>query len=281
MTPARRAFPFSRAGWASLLFLVVLASLGAAAPMLPLPDPTAVDVAGKFALPSSSHWLGTDVLGRDILSRLIWATRTSFFTAVAAALATASLGALWGGIAAVSVRAVDEAMMRFSDFWMAFPSEIVILAFVGALGPGLENIILAAVAAKWPWYARMIRLLAERLRGSGFVHFARASGASRRQVLFGHFIPNSRSDFCVLATTDAAGILLMISGLSFLGLGVEAPNPEWGMMLADAKDVLSIHPWQMLPPGLMILLSAGALNFLGDALSEALDPKTDGMEGLE
>lgn len=256
---------------AAFLLLVILA--GALAPVLPIPDPAASDLAQKFAAPSASHWLGTDVLGRDLLSRIVWSARTSLFAALAATAATAVFGALYGGICAAAGRRADEALMRFCDLWMSFPSEVMILAVVGMLGPGLENVVLGCFIAKWPWYARMVRSIAKRLAAAGFVSFARVAGADAGWILWRHLLPNTAGDFFVLATIDTGSFLLMISSLSFLGLGVSPPAAEWGMMLADAKNVMTLYPWQMLPPGLAILGAVVSLHFLGDALADAFDPQ--------
>lgn len=263
----------SPAGRSALVFLTLLALLGLAAPLMPLADPASVNLAQKLAGPGPEHWLGTDSLGRDLMSRVIWGVRSSLLTALAATAATALFGALYGGIAAAFGSRVDSIMMRLCDFWMSFPSEVMILAVVGLLGPGLENVVIACLAAKWPWYARMVRTLARRMLDAGFVVFARVSGARPRDILLRHILPNASAEFCVLATVDSASVLLMISALSFLGLGVSAPNPEWGMMLAEARNVMTLYPWQMLPPGLALLGAAAALHFLGDALAEVLDPK--------
>lgn len=255
---------------AVLLGIVVV---GLLAPWLPLADPSAINLSTKYAEPSAQYWFGTDVLGRDIFSRIVWGIRASVFTALAATALTATFGALYGGLSAISSPRTDAVLMRFCDLWMSFPSEVMILAVVGMLGPGLENVIIGCFVAKWPWYARMIRSIARRLSEAGFVIFSHVLGAHRRWILFKHLLPNIAGEFFVLATLDLASVLLMISALSFLGLGVSPPSSEWGMMLAEARNVMTLYPWQMLPPGLMILLTVVSLHFLGDALAGAFDPK--------
>ena len=233
------------------LFLLAVLAAGLAAPLLPLADPTAIDISSKFLPPSLEHPFGTDLLGRDMLSRMIWGIRTTFVTALLTMIVTAGVGMIAGGAAAAARGRVDALIMRFCDVWMSFPSEVLILALVGMMGPGLENVLIACLLAKWPWYARMMRGLILHLNSAGFVQFARVTGASNMKVLFGH--------------------LLMISALSFLGLGAQPPMPEWGSMLADAKNVMTLYPGQMFVPGLAILLVVAALNFLGDALRDAFD----------
>lgn len=254
-------------------FLFCVLTLGLFAPVLPLADPSAIDLGNKFISPCSAHWLGTDALGRDIFSRLIWGIRSSVYTALVATLLTALFGTLWGLVSAAANRQTDELMMRFCDLWMSFPSEVMILAMVGLLGPGIENIIIGCLVAKWPWYARMIRSLAKRIQNSAFIRFSLVNNADRRWILTRHLFPNILADFFVLATLDTGSVILMISSLSFLGLGVSAPTTEWGMMLAEAKNVMTLYPWQMLPAGLMILCTVVALHFLGDALAQVFEPK--------
>ena len=183
----------------------------------------------------------------------------------------AGVGMIAGGAAAAARGRVDALIMRFCDVWMSFPSEVLILALVGMMGPGLENVLIACLLAKWPWYARMMRGLILHLNSAGFVQFARVTGASNMKVLFGHLVPNAAGECFVLGTIDTGSVVLMISALSFLGLGAQPPMPEWGSMLADAKNVMTLYPGQMFVPGLAILLVVAALNFLGDALRDAFD----------
>ena len=257
----------------SAAFLLVTALLGLAAPLLPLAAPDAVDFGAKFAPPSGAHWLGADLLGRDVLSRLIWGVRETLFTACAAMTATLTLGILAGGAAGAAGGALDRVLMRVADGWMSIPSEVMILALAGMLGPSPGSIVFACAAAKWPWYARMIRTFIRRTAQTDFVRFSRTAGVTGLRIFTTHLLPNAAGEVFVIATLDAGSVILMISTLSFLGLGAAAPSSEWGMMLADARNVMMLNPWQMLPPGLMILGSAAAFNFLGDVLRDAFDPQ--------
>ena len=162
---------------------------------------------------------------------------------------------------------------------MSFPSAVLVLAIVGIAGPGLGNILFACAAAKWPWYARMMRTILRSIMQSGYVQYARAAGASRFHILFSHLLPGAAGEFFVLMTIDTGAVILMISSLSFLGLGTQPPTPEWGMMLSEAKNVLSLYPWQMLPPGLAILTTVAAFNFLGDSLRDVFDMRHVTPEG--
>ena len=252
-------------------FLGAVALLGLLVPVLPVADPTQIDLSQKYLPPSAAHWAGTDVLGRDIFSRLLWGIRSTFFVSVLTMLVTAAIGALYGSLSGALRGRGDAVLMRAADIMMAFPSEVLILAIVGMLGPGLSHVVLACVLAKWAWYARMMRGIVRGISDSGFVRFARVSGASTRMILFRHLIPGAAGEFFVLMTLDTGSVVLMISALSFLGLGVQPPAAEWGMMLAETKEVLSLYPAQMLPPGLAILSVVTAFNFLGDSLRDAFD----------
>lgn len=263
-----------RLGRLGLFFILVLIALGIAAPWLPLPDPNAAAPAQKLLGPSSAHWLGTDGLGRDMLARLIFGIRTTLFTSVAAMAATGMIGALCGGLCALG-RRTDAAIMRITELFLALPSEVLILAVVGILGPGLENVLLACVAAKWPWYARMMRGFVREAAASDYAAYSRAAGAGFGHMALRVLLPSAAGPFAVLMTLDCAAVMLMLSGLSFLGLGVQPPAAEWGMMLAEARDVMTIHPWQMIPAGALLALTAAAFGFTGDALRDALDMRSE------
>lgn len=254
-------------------FLALVLLAGLAAPWLPLPDPTAIDPAGKLATPSSQHLLGTDRLGRDLFSRLIFGIRTTIFWSLAAMAATVAIGAAAGAAAGFFRGRVESCIMRLCDVMMSFPAEVLILAIVGLSDPGVGNIVFACAAAKWAWYARMTRGIVRRHADSGAVRFARIAGAKPFSILAAHVLPGAAGELSVLFTLDAGSVVLLISTLSFLGLGVQPPTPEWGMMLSEAKDVMTLYPWQMLPPGLAIIAVVSAFNLLGDELRDALDPR--------
>ncbi len=262
-----------RAARAWLLLLCAVILLGLAVPFLPLDNSIAISLGQKFALPSSEHWLGTDQLGRDIFSRLLWGIRTSVFTALLTMLLIAIVGTAYGITAAMSRGRTGNLMMRFADVMMSFPSEVTVLALVGIMGPGVFSIVLASVVAMWPWYARMARTIVKGLLSKGYVEAARVSGISRWQLVKDHILPGALGEFFVLMSLDAGHILLLISTLSFLGLGLQPPTPEWGMMLAESKEVMSVHAWLSWIPGLAILFVVATLSFLGDALRDALDTR--------
>ena len=259
-------------GLLALGFLAIVLLAGLLAPLLAPHDPMAVDMKNRLSPCSFEHLLGTDHLGRDLFSRMLYGARTSMGMALVVMLVTVGLGSLLGLVAGAFRGLFDTILMRVTDVLMSFPSEVLVLALVGMAGPGMENTFLACVLARWPWYARMARSLTLNIRDMNYVAYARVAGFSKTHILFRHIVPNTSGELCVLATLDCASVLLMVSALSFLGLGVQPPTPEWGTMLGEARNVMILHPWQMLPPGLAILLVVAAFNFLGDALRDAFDP---------
>jgi ABC-type dipeptide/oligopeptide/nickel transport system permease subunit len=254
-----------------MLGLVTLAAVFA--PLLAPHDPAAVDVVRKLEPASREFPLGTDHLGRDMLSRLLHGARLSLGTAVLAAAAIAATGLVLGMIAGYAGGVADAVISRVIDVLLAFPGLLLALALTGVLGPSLRNLMLAVVVVSWAGYARVVRgaVLAE--REHAYVEAARATGASTRRVIVRHLLPNIVAPIVVLTTLDMAAILLGISALSFLGLGVQPPAAEWGAMLAEARPYLSRAPNLMLFPGAAIFLTALAFNLIGDGLRDALDPR--------
>ena len=257
---------------------VALLCMGLLTPILPLSDPTLIDIRDKFAPWSWHHPFGTDQLGRDVLSRLIYGIRATVFLSLLTMAITAGLGASIGLAAGFFRNRIDDVLMRICDVMMSFPSEVMILAIVGMMGPGLENVVIANVAAKWPWYARMIRSIVRQHSDKDYIRFAKVAGGSSIRIMMRHLLPGTAGELFVLTTLDTGSVILMISALSFLGLGVQPPTPEWGMMLNEAKEVMTMYPLQVIPAGMAILLVVAAFNFLGDSLRDALDPKYVGRE---
>lgn len=253
--------------------LLAVLVLGLLAPLIAPHSPVEPNLKEKFASLSLAYPLGADHLGRCILSRLLYGIQTTVVLALATMGATLFIGTMLGLLAAVFRGKVDEAVMRLCDILLSFPSEVMILAIVGMLGPGLTNVIIANIAAKWAWYTRMIRSLVMQYMDKNYISFARVSGCSAGHIMRKHLLPNVFGDIVVLATLDTGWVILNISALSFLGLGVQAPTPEWGMMLNEAKNIMTTNPTQMLAPGLAILIVVAAFNFLGDSIRDALDPK--------
>ncbi|GIP43447.1 ABC transporter permease [Paenibacillus sp. J45TS6] len=259
------------------LFVVILA--GIFAPMLAPHNPIETNVKEKFAGMSMTYPLGTDQLGRCILSRLLYGIRTTVFTSLLAMAVTIIIGTILGVIAGISRGKVDELIMRICDVFLSFPSEVMILAIVGMMGPGLFNVIIASIIAKWAWYTRMIRTIVLKYTDKNYIRFAKVSGCSTGHIVKTHILPGAAGEIAVLATLDTGSVILVISALSFLGLGVQAPTPEWGMMLNEAKNVMIVHPYQMLAPGIAILLVVAAFHFVGDSLQDAFDTKRGTKKG--
>lgn len=246
---------------------------GIFAPIVAPNDPLKVDIMNKFMAPSARFPFGTDHLGRCILSRLIYGVRPTLLLSLITMFGTLGIGSILGLSAGFLGGGFDRFIMRWVDIMLAFPSQIMVLAVVALLGANVTNVIIANVFIKWAWYARMIRSNTLHYKERNFILFSKCIGSSKLFIIFRHLLPSLSSEMVVLATLDIGWAILNISTLSFLGLGVQPPTPEWGAMLNEAKNVLTKNPTQMLAPGLAIVLLVAAFNFLGDALRDALDPK--------
>lgn len=266
-------FKKDKLGVLSLIVILSVCLAGILAPLIAPHDPTAVDIKSKLLGMSLAYPFGTDQLGRCVFSRLLYGIRTTVFLSLIAMVATIVIGTVLGMIAGLFRGWVDELIMRICDIMLSFPSEVMILAIVGILGSGISNIVIANIIAKWAWYTRMIRSIVIQYVDKNYIKFAKVSGCGNLHIIRKHLIPGTIGEIVVLATLDTGWVILNISALSFLGLGVQAPTPEWGMMLSEAKNIMTIYPQQMLPAGLAILVIVAAFNFLGDSLQEALNPK--------
>lgn len=238
-------------------------------------DPDLVDLGQRLQAPDASHWLGTDHLGRDLLSRLIVGTRLSLGSVMLTLALVLALGLAIGGVAGFVGGRTDLLLMRLCDMFMTFPTLVLAFFFVALLGTGLINVIVAIALSHWAWYARMVRGLVIAQRGREYVLASRLAGASRWARLRQHVLPNIAGPLLVLATMDIGHMMMHVSGLSFLGLGVTPPTAEWGVMINDAKEFIWTHPQLLLLPGLMIFFSVMAFNLLGDALRDRLDPTAE------
>lgn len=256
------------------LVIVLLVCVAAVVAQWWLPhDPFAQALSERLRAPSTVHWFGTDQLGRDIFSRVLYGTRYTLVIVVLAAVTVAPLGILLGLCAGYFGGVVEAVLMRITDIFMAFPRLLLALALAAALGPGLENAVIAIAISAWPPYARQARAEVKRLRDREFIWAARLAGASNLRILLLHLLPLCASSALVRLTLDLAGIILIAAGLGFLGLGAQPPAPEWGAMVAAGRQILSPYWWVSTLPGVAIFLVSLALNLVGDGLRDALDPR--------
>lgn len=259
----------------TMSFIILIALIGLFAPYIAPNDPYETDILNKFAKFSSQYPLGTDNLGRCILSRMIYGIRPTLGLATITMIGTIGLGTAMGLIAGYFGGIIDEIIMRIVDVMLSFPSQIMVFAIVALLGVDVRNVILANVFIKWAWYARMIRTSVLQYKDKNFILYSRVVGNSEWYILTRHMLPSIASEMAVLASLDIGWAIINISTLSFLGLGVQAPTPEWGAMLNEAKSSLTTNPIQMIIPGVAITTLVTAFNFLGDVLRDALDPKEE------
>jgi peptide/nickel transport system permease protein len=271
--PAFLRSPLSVLGLALMLVFGLSAAL---ANVLAPADPVAQVLSERLQPPSPAHWLGTDQLGRDQLSRLLFGARISLAVGLVVVGTAGTFGTLVGLAAGYSAGPVDEVLMRLTDVFFAFPSLILAMAIAGALGPSLQNAMIAIAVVSWPVYARLVRSQVLSLRQREYVEAARSLGASPWRIVFGHILPNSLAPILVQASFDMGGAILAAAGLSFIGFGAQPPEPEWGVMISDGRNYVGTHAWLSLFPGLAILLTVAAFNLVGDGLRDALDPRLRG-----
>jgi peptide/nickel transport system permease protein len=268
-----RAFfrhPLAVAGLAIVLLLVLVAAI---APLVAPFSPTAQDLGSRLQPPGARHWLGTDEFGRDILSRLLYGARITLGIVALVAAIAAPVGLVIGCAAGYLGGAVDAALMRLTDVFLALPRLILALAFVAALGAGIENAVLAIAIVAWPPYARIARAETLALRGSDFVAAARLAGASAARIVLRHIMPLCLASVIVRVSLDMAGVILIAAGLGFLGLGAQPPSPEWGAMIAAGRKFMLDQWWVAAMPGIAIAVVSLGFNLLGDGLRDVLDPK--------
>ena len=256
-----------------LVLIVFFALLALTAPMLSPYDPLFQNISASLTPPSPDYLLGTDKLGRDLLSRMLYGARISLRVGLIVVVSAGTLGALVGLIAGYLRGWVDEVLMRVTDIFFAFPSLILAMAIAGALGPSLQNALIAVAVVSWPVYARLIRSQVLVLREQEFVLAARAIGVARWKVLFRHLLPNTLAPFLVQASFDMGAIILAVAGLSFIGFGAQPPTPEWGVMISEGRNYITTQWWLTAVPAAAILLLVAAFNLVGDGLRDVLDPR--------
>ncbi len=264
----------NRLSVAGLIVLSIVVLLAVLAPILPLADPAATNTANRLARPGSEgHVLGADHLGRDLLSRLIWGGRTSLSVGVFATLIAATIGSLLGLVSGFFGGRTDNILMRGVDVLMAFPYLLLAIALVAVLGPGLINAMIAISIVNIPFFARAVRGTTVGLVANEYVDAARALAFSRIRILFREVLPNVMPTIIITMSTTVGWMITETAGLSFLGLGAQPPTSDWGAMLGAGREFITRAPHVMLVPGSMIFLVVISLNFLGDGLRDALDPR--------
>ncbi len=250
-----------------------LALIAIFAPYLALHDPTEINLENRLLSPNSEYPLGTDNLGRCLLSRIIYGTRISLVTGMVVVGITSAIGVTVGLIAGYYGRSVDEIIMRLVDIILAFPGIILALAIAGVLGPGLLNVMIALAIVGWTGYARVVRGVVLSVKEMEFVESARALGASDFYIISRHILPACVAPVIVMATLGMAYVILAAAALSFLGLGAQPPTPEWGSILNNGKNFMRTAPHLTTFPGLAIMITVLAFNFLGDGLRDVMDPR--------
>lgn len=266
----RRRYGLAAFGAAIVVLWILIAIF---APVIAPYPFEAVDVTKRLLPPSAQHWLGTDALGRDVLSRLLWGSRISLFAGIVVVAIGAALGVVIGGIAAYAGGKAEELMMRATDLVLCFPPIILAMAIAAALGIGVRNTMIAMLVVWWPKFARLARSLVLVQRSQEYVEAAVVMGYGSGRILFRHIVPNAVGPLVVLVTLDVGQAIITFAGLSFLGLGVIPPMPEWGAMVSEGRELVD-QWWVATFPGLAILSVVVGFNFLGDGVRDWLDPKS-------
>jgi peptide/nickel transport system permease protein len=275
-TKALQRFARHRLAVAGLIIVIVAVIIAALLPLLTL-SPEAVDLRAVRQPPSAAHPLGTDLIGRDVLSRVVNGARTSLAVGILAVCLYVVIGTLLGALAGYFGGWLDHVVMRLVDIVLSVPLLLMVIVFVSVVGPGLLSVITVIGLLGWPGTARLVRGQLLSLRQEEFIVAARVVGASASRIVLQHLLPNALAPLTVLATFGVASAILLEASLSFLGLGVRPPTPSWGNILNDAQSptVLSDMPWLWLSPGLAIAISVLAVNFIGDGIRDAVDPRSN------
>lgn len=268
-------FKANRLALLGLCILIALVLIAVFAPLLSPHDPFAQSLSNRLLpLGSEGHLLGTDSLGRDLLSRMIYGSRITLYIVALVALIAPVAGLLVGTVAGYIGGWTDTVLMRLTDIFLAFPRLVLALAFVAALGAGIENAVLAIALTAWPPYARIARAETLTIRSSDYISAVKLQGAGALRIIVKHIWPLCIASLIVRITLDMAGIILAAAGLGFLGLGARPPSPEWGAMIAEGRRFILDHWWVATMPGLAIFTVSLAFNLLGDGLRDLLDPKS-------
>ena len=267
------AFRRNPAAMIGLSIVVLLLLVAAFAPLIAPFDPIAQALDKRLLPPSSTNWFGTDALGRDIFSRVVFGTRVTLVIVLLVVVTVGPIGLLIGCAAGYLGGWVDTVLMRITDVFLAFPRLVLALAFVAALGPGLENAVIAIAFTAWPPYARVARAETLVIRKTDYIAAIRLQGASQARIVWRHVVPMCMPSLIVRTTLDMAGIILTAAGLGFLGLGAQPPIPEWGAMISAGREQIFDQWWVATFPGLAICVVALGFNLLGDGLRDVMDAR--------
>ena len=268
--PAPLRSPLTVAGMVIIGVFVALAIL---APVLAPYEPQQQKLSQRLKPPTSEHIMGTDQLGRDMWSRLLYGARISLTIGLVVVLSAGIFGTTIGLVSGYAGGVVDEVLMRITDIFFSFPALILAMAIAGALGPDLVNAMIAIAVVSWPVYARLVRAQVLSLRRREFIEAAEAVGVPTPRLLWRHLLPNTLAPILVQASFDMGAAILAAAGLSFIGFGAQPPTPEWGVMISEGRKYVGTHPWLSLFPALAILMTVAAFNLIGDGLRDALDPR--------
>jgi peptide/nickel transport system permease protein len=245
------------------------------APFIAPKDPYDAVMTDSLQAPSSKYLCGTDKLGRDILSRVIYGTRTSLVMTLALVAIIFVLGTALGIIAGYCGGIVDEVIMRIADMCISFPGLVLAIAIAGMLGPNMVNAVIAIAAVSWTKYARLARSLVLKIKSNTYMEAAVVTGTRTKNMIFRYVVPNLITTMIITAATDIGGMMLELASLSFLGFGAQAPTPEWGLMLNEGRTYIAKAPWLMIYPGIAIVIVVVVFNMLGDSIRDILDPKQE------
>lgn len=271
---ALRAFIANPLAMFGLAIIVLLAIMAVFAPLVATHNPLSQNLSNALRPPSGENWFGTDEYGRDIYSRIVYGSRISLYIVLLVSVIVAPIGLLIGMAAGYFGGWTDRVLMRITDIFLSFPSLILALAFAAALGPGIENAVIAIALTAWPPIARLARAETLTTRASDYIAAAKVSGASAPRILYKHILPICIPSVVVRTTLNMSGIMLTAAGLGFLGLGAQPPSPEWGAMTSAGRRFMIDSWWVVTMPGMAILLVALAFNLFGDGLRDAFDPRS-------
>jgi peptide/nickel transport system permease protein len=268
-----RDFADNNLAMAGLIIVVALVVCAVFAPLLATHDPAIQELSNRLSVPTAAHWLGTDELGRDVYSRLLFGARVTLGMVIAVVILVAPFGLAVGCVAGFFGGWADKALMRTTDIFLAFPRLILALAFVAAIKPGITSGVIAIALTTWPPYARLARAETLTIRNTDYIAAVRLTGASSWRIILRHVVPMCLGSLIVRVTLDMSSIILFAASLGFLGMGAQPPSPEWGTMIATARRFFLDQWWVPLMPGIAIFVASLAFNLLGDGLRDVLDPK--------